>query len=406
VKILLVHNAYREPGGEDVVLEQERQVLEGAGHQVVTYRRSNHEFNGDSLAGQLSLASKAIWAADSRREFAAMLRREEPQIVHIHNTFVVISPSIYSACREAGVPVVQTLHNYRLLCPVANFLRQNRVCEECVEHSLWRGVLHGCYRDSRAATSVVALMLAVHRWRRTWSWGVDRFVALSGFSRRKFIESGIPAEKIALKPNFVYADPGCRARSGQYALFIGRLSPERRVITLLEAWHRLQVRIPLHIVGGGPQRAALEAQARQREVCDARFLGQLPRDKAMAILKGAWCLVFTSEWYENFPVTIVEAFACGVPVICSRLGAMEELVADGRTGLHFNPGDPEDLARKVEWAWTHPEEMAAMGRAARTEYEAKYTADRNYQMLMEIYQKVLGKQRANSRNAPRQSDVN
>jgi len=278
VKILLVHNAYREPGGEDVVFEQERQVLEGAGHQVVTYRRSNHEFNGDSLAGQLSLASKAIWAADSRREFAAMLRREEPQIVHIHNTFVVISPSIYSACREAGVPVVQTLHNYRLLCPVANFLRQNRVCEECVEHSLWRGVLHGCYRDSRAATSVVALMLAVHRWRRTWSWGVDRFVALSGFSRRKFIESGIPAEKIALKPNFVYADPGCRARSGQYALFIGRLSPERRVITLLEAWHRLQVRIPLHIVGGGPQRAALEAQARQREVCDARFLGQLTRD--------------------------------------------------------------------------------------------------------------------------------
>jgi len=126
----------------------------------------------------------------------------------------------------------------------------------------------------------------------------------------------------------------------------------------------------------------------------------------MAILKGAWCLIFTSEWYENFPVTIVEAFACGVPVICSRLGAMEELVADGRTGLHFTPGDPEDLARKVEWAWTHPEEMAAMGRAARTEYEAKYTADRNYQMLMEIYQKVLGKQRANSRNAPRQSDVN
>jgi len=390
VKILLVHNAYREPGGEDVVFEQERQVLEEAGHQVVTYRRNNHEVNGDSLAGQLSLASKTVWAGDSRREFAAMLCRETPHIVHLHNTFIVISPSIYSACREAGVPVVQTLHNYRLLCPAANFFRQNRVCEECVEHSLWRGVLHGCYRDSRAATSAVALMLAVHRWRRTWSWGVDRFVAVSGFSREKFIEAGIPAEKIALKPNFVYADPGCRARSGKYALFIGRLTPEKRVITLLEAWRRLPVRIPLEIAGGGPQRAALEAQARQKEVCDARFLGQLPRDEAMAVLKGAWCLIFTSEWYENFPVTIAEAFACGVPVICSRLGAMQEMVADGRTGLHFIPGDAEDLARKVEWAWTHPEEMAAMGRAARAEYEAKYTADRNYQMLMEIYQKVLG----------------
>ena len=189
VKILLVHNAYRQPGGEDVVFEQERQVLEGAGHQVVTYRRSNHEVNGDSLAGQLALASKVVWAADSRREFAAMLRREKPQIVHIHNTFVVISPSIYSACREAGVPVVQTLHNYRLLCPAANFFRQDRICEECVEHSLWRGVLHGCYRDSRAATSAVALMLAVHRWRRTWSWGVDRFVALSEFSRAEVYRS-------------------------------------------------------------------------------------------------------------------------------------------------------------------------------------------------------------------------
>ena len=390
MKILLVHNEYRQPGGEEVVFEQERQVLEAAGHQVVTYRRSNHEVSGDSLAGQLSLASKVVWAADSRREFAALLRREKPQIVHIHNTFVVISPSIYSACREVGVPVVQTLHNYRLLCPAANFFRQDRICEECVEHSLWRGVLHGCYRNSRAATSAVALMLAVHRWRRTWSWGVDRFVALSEFSRGKFIEAGIPAEKIALKPNFVFADPGCRARSGAYALFVGRLYPEKRVATLLEAWHRLQVGIPLCIVGGGPQRAALEAHARQAEIVDARFLGPLPRDETMALIKRAWCLIFTSEWYENFPVTIIEAFACGVPVICSRLGAMQEMVADGRTGLHFNPGDAEDLARRVGWAWTHPEEMAAMGRAARTEYEAKYAADRNYQMLMEIYQEGAG----------------
>lgn len=389
MKILLVHNAYRQPGGEDIVFEQERQVLEGAGHQVVAYRRSNHEVNEHSLAGQFSLASKAVWAADSRRELAAMLCREKPEIVHIHNTFVMVSPSIYSACREAGVPVVQTLHNYRLLCPAANFFRQDRICEECVEHSLWRGVRHGCYQGSRAATSVVALMLAVHRWRRTWIRGVDCFIALSGFSRRKFIEAGLAAEKIAVKPNFIYADPGCRAQSGAYALFIGRLHPERRVETLLAAWQRLQVPIPLRIIGGGPQRVALEAQARQMGVSDVRFHGHLPRDQAIAFLKGAWCLIFTSEWYENFPVTIVEAFACGVPVICSRLGAMQETVADGRTGLHFTPGDAEDLAQKVEWAWSHPEEMAAMGRAARAEYEAKYTAAHNYLMLMEIYQRVL-----------------
>jgi glycosyltransferase involved in cell wall biosynthesis len=389
VKILLVHNSYVQPGGEDVVFEQERQMLEQAGHEVVSYHRSNQEIDEHSLVGRIALTSKAVWAADSRRDFASLLHREKPSLVHIHNTFVVISPSIYSACREAGVPVVQTLHNYRLLCPEANFFRRNRPCEECVEHSLWRGVIHGCYHESRAATSAVALMLAVHRWRGTWNSGVDCFVALSAFSRRKFIEAGMPAEKIAVKPNFVSPDPGCRSSSGGYALFIGRLAPEPRVKLLLQAWQHLPVQIPLRIVGGGPQRAPLEACAKQMGIAEARFLGQLPRHETLAMLRGAWCLIFPSEWYENFPVTIVEAFACGVPVICSRLGAMQELVTDGRTGLQFTPGDPVDLTKKIEWAWAHPEEMAAMGRAARAEYEAKYTAGHNYHLLTEIYHQAL-----------------
>ena len=390
MKILLVHNSYQQPGGEDVVFNQERQLLEGAGHQVLTYCRSNWEIAGYSALKRLALVGRLMWARDTRREIASLLRCQKPDLVHVHNTFLMVSPSIYSVCKEAHIPVVQTLHNYRLLCPAAIFFRHGRVCEECLEHGLWRGVMHGCYRNSRAETSAVALMLAVHRWRRTWTRGVDCFVALSEFSRRKFIEGGIAAEKIAVKPNFVYADPGCRARSGEYALFIGRLSPEKRVVTLLAAWQRLQVRIPLRIIGGGPERAPLEAHAKQMELSDVRFLGQLPRNEVIPALKGARFLLFTSEWYENFPLTTVEAFACGVPVICSRLGAMEEIVADGRTGLHFTPGNADDLVQKVEWAWTHPEEMAAMGRGARAEYEAKYTAERNYEMLMEIYRKVLG----------------
>jgi glycosyltransferase involved in cell wall biosynthesis len=389
MKILLVHNSYQQPGGEDVVFSQERQLLERAGHHVVTYCRSNWEIAVYSPLKRLALVGRMTWARDTRREIASLLHRQKPDLVHVHNTFLMVSPSVYSACKEARVPVVQTLHNYRLLCPAAIFFRRGCVCEECLEHSLWRGVLHGCYRNSRAETSAVALMLAVHRWQRTWTWGVNCFIALSRFSRQKFIEGGIPAEKIAVKPNFVYADPGCRARGGEYALFIGRLSPEKRVVTLLAAWQRLQARIPLRIVGGGPEREFLEAHAKRMELSEFRFLGHLPRDEVIAALKGARCLVFTSEWYENFPVTIVEAFACGVPVICSRLGAMQEIVADGRTGLHFTAADAEDLAQKIEWAWTHPEEMAAMGRAARAEYEAKYTAERNYEMLMEIYEHVL-----------------
>jgi glycosyltransferase involved in cell wall biosynthesis len=338
------------------------------------------------------------WARDTRREIASLLHKQKPDLVHVHNTFLMVSPSIYSACREAHIPVVQTLHNYRLLCPVAIFFRRGRACEECLEHGLWRGVLHGCYRHSRAETSAVALMLAVHRWLGTWTWGVNCFIALTGFSRQKFIEGGIPAEKIAVKPNFVYPDPMAVNHQSSIAnhkspqgsaLFVGRLSPEKGVVTLLAAWQRLQVRIPLRIIGGGPERVFLEARAKQMELSEVRFIGHLPRDEVIAALKGAWCLVFTSQWYENFPVTIVEALACGVPLICSRLGAMEEMVADGRTGLHFAPGDADDLAAKVEWGWSHPEEMAAMGRAARAEFEAKYTAERNYEMLMEIYEHVL-----------------
>jgi glycosyltransferase involved in cell wall biosynthesis len=389
MRILLAHNTYLQPGGEDVVFEQERQMLERAGHHVVPYRRSNHEIDQRSLLGQVIMAPKVIWAADTRREFAQILAREKPQVVHIHNTFFMMSPSIYSACREARVPVVQTLHNYRLLCPAATFFRHQRVCEECLDHSLWRGVWHGCYRDSRAESAAVALMLAVHRWRHTWTLGVNYFIALSEFSRKKFIGAGMAADKIGVKPNFVHPDPGCRDRSGEYALFVGRLSPEKRVLTLLAAWQRLRVRIPLLILGSGPQHVLLERYAKRFALSDVHFLGHLPRDEVMAALRGARCLVFTSEWYENFPVTIAEAFASGVPVICSRLGAMPEIVTDGRTGLHFTAGDAEDLAQKVEWAWTNPERMAEMGKEARQEYEAKYTAERNYPLLMEIYQRTI-----------------
>jgi glycosyltransferase involved in cell wall biosynthesis len=290
--------------------------------------------------------------------------------------------------------VVQTLHNYRLLCPAAIFFRDANVCEECFDHSLWRGVLHGCYRDSRAETSAVALMLTVHRWLGTWSKMVDCFIALTEFSCKKFTEAGLPAEKIAVKPNFAHPDPGAREGRGEYALFAGRLSEEKGLGTLLATWERLNNRVPLEIVGDGPLRSTLQDEAQRRMMGSIHFCGWMPRDRTVAAMKQARFLVFPSEWYEGFPLTIAEALACGVPVISSRLGGMQEIVADGRTGLHFTPGDPEDLAVKVQWAWAHPEEMAAMGRAARAEYEAKYTAERNYAMLIEIYQRAIATHRA------------
>lgn len=389
MKILLVHNTYQQSGGEDVVFGQERQLLERAGHHVLTYCRSNLEISAYSAPKRLALAARMVWAKDTRREIASLLHKQKPDLVHVHNTFLVVSPSIYSACKKVHTPVVQTLHNYRLLCPAAVFFRSGRVCEECLDHSLWRGVVHGCYHHSRTETSAVALMLTGHRWLGTWTKMVDCFIALTGFCRQKFIEGGIPAGKIAVKPNFVYTDPGCRARRGHYALSVGRLSPEKSTITLLRAWQRLQMRIPLHIIGTGPERGFLEAEAKKMKLPDVCFHGELPRQEVIASLKAARFLVFTSEWYETFGMTIIEAFACGVPVICSRLGAMQEIVADRRTGLHSSPGDPDDLAKKVEWAWAHPHDMEEMGHEARKEYEAKYTAEKNYRLLMEIYQRVI-----------------
>jgi glycosyltransferase involved in cell wall biosynthesis len=389
MKILVVYNSYQRPNGEDVVFSQERQILEGGGHEVVTFCRSNFEISSYSALKQVVLLKRAVWATDTKQEIASVLQQEKPDIVHVHNTFMMISPSIYSACREAGVPAVQTLHNYRLLCPASTFLKHGKICEECVEHSLWRSVAYGCYRDSRAATATAALTVGVHRQIGTWNKLVDGYIALTEFGRQKFIVGGLPAEKIAVKPNFVHPDPGTRQGPGEGALFVGRLSEEKGVGTLLSAWRRLRGSIPLDIVGDGPLRPALEAETQRDMLKSVQFRGWMPRDQSLATMKLARFLIFPSEWYEGFGMTIIEAFACGVPVICSRLGAAEELVADGRTGLHFTPGDAEDLAQKVEWAWAHPEEMEEMGRAARAEFELKYSADRNYQMLLDIYRRVI-----------------
>jgi glycosyltransferase involved in cell wall biosynthesis len=396
MKVLLVHNSYQQPGGEDTVVDLEQQLLEAYDHEITTYRRSNHELKRSpfSVIGQ---SLNAIWSLDTFREFSAVLADQKPDVVHIHNTFVRISPSIYSACRNANVPVVQTLHNYRLLCPASNFFRHGSVCEECVHEGLWRSVRHACYRGSHFATAAVALTLGIHRILKTWDRSVDIFIAPTQFVRRKFIEAGLPASRILVKPNFVSPDPRSSPASSQpsspaakrYALFVGRLSPIERVQTLLDAWARLPAPIPLVIVGGGPERTELQRVANEKGLTSVVFKGHLEHQEAIATMHSADFLIFPSEWYETFGLGIVEAFGCGIPVISSRLGAMEELVDDGRTGLHFNPGDPQDLADKVSWAYSHPDEMLRMGREARLEYETKFTAEHNYNNLMDIYRTAV-----------------
>jgi glycosyltransferase involved in cell wall biosynthesis len=395
MKIVLVHCHYQQAGGENVVFQQERQMLERSGNQVIVFDRTNREVDSYGGVKRLILAQKAIWNDEARRSFAELLRTEKPDVVHVHNTWLMISPSIYTACREAGVPVVQTLHNYRLLCPVGTFFRNGKICEECTERGLWRSVVHSCYRNSRPQTATLAAMLAVQRSRKTWERDIKCHIVLTEFARKKFLDGGLPAEKMFVKPNFVHPDPlsgnghHTRHGDGNYALFAGRLAPEKRVSTLLNAWTRLRSRVPLLIIGGGQQREELEQEAIRENLSSVVFKGTLSREQTVQAIKGARFLIFSSEWYETFGLTMVEAFASGVPVICSKMGAMQEIVDHGRTGFHFTPGDSQDLADKVEWAWNNRDHMRKMGQEARREYEDKYTAEKNYPRLMEIYQHAI-----------------
>ena len=387
MKILIVHNYYQQAGGEDQVFSAEANLLETQGHQVLRYTVHN-----DAVANRnpLMLAGDTIWNREIYRELRQLLRQEKPEVVHFHNSFPLISPAAYYAARDEGVPVVQTLHNYRLLCSNALFFRDGQVCEDCLGKFVpLPGVIHACYRGSRAATLTVATMLTVHRVLQTWTETVDVYIALTKFAQQKFIQGGIPAQKIVVKPHFVHPDPGSGSGVGGYALFVGRLSPEKGISTLLTAWEKLRGKLNLKIVGDGP--LAPQVVNDVERVPGVEWLGHRALEEVYELIGNAKMLIFPSEWYETFGRVAVEAFAKGTPVIAANIGAVAELVESGRTGLNFRPGDPDELATKVEWALTHPVELARMRQEARAEFEAKYTADHNYQMLMEIYERVAGR---------------
>ena len=392
LRILLVHNYYQQPGGEDQVFTAEADMLESRGHRVIRYVERNSRIANRNA---VSAAVDAVWSSKSVRSFSDLLHRHKPDLVHFHNTFPLISPAAYYAVQRNDVPVVQTLHNFRLLCPGATLFREGRPCEECIEKkSLRPAIVHACYRASRPATAAVATMLTVHRAIGTWRRKVDLYIALSEFARRKFIEGGLPASRVVVKPNFVSPDPGVGDGSRQYALFVGRLSVEKGIAVLASAWRELS-QIPLIVAGDGPL-SGMEWP------CGATWIGRQPREKILALMREAYVLIFPSECYETGPLTVLEAFACGLQVIASNLGSIAERVTHQRTGLLFNPGDAADLARKVRWAFEHPDAVEGMRAAARREFEEKYTAETNYKMLIGIYEEAIerARKRHNAQSAP------
>lgn len=381
-RILVLHNRYREAGGEDRAFQREVALLRSHGLQVIEYVDTNQDVDESR---PISAALEAVWSRRSRERIQEVIAGTRPVLAHFHNTFCRISPAAYSVCRRAGLAVVQTLHNYRLGCANGVCARDGRTCDTCLNSRMaWRGVWHRCYRSSRGASAAAAAVAAVHRSIGTYRNQVDAYISTSEFARRLHLHCGVPPHLSFVKPNFCEdaALPG--GTPGGYALYAGRLAGGKGVSVLLEAWRRLDRRPPLKVAGDGPDAAALRAAG--RDLPEVEFLGALPPARAREFMAAAEFLVQPSLLWENCATVVIEAFAAGVPVIASGHGSLAEMVEDGCTGLHFRPADSSDLAAKAAWLAAHREQRAAMARRARQCFEARYTPQANYAQLMEIYE--------------------
>lgn len=381
MRILHVHNFYQLPGGEDQSFAATDAMLEDFGHEVIPVTWHNDAIAG---MGKLAVATKTMWNRSVNKQLRQLIRARRPDVAHFHNIFPLVSPSAYYACNAESVPVVQTLHNFRIICPSALLYRAGKVCETCVAKRIpWPGIQHRCYRSSRLASAVVATMTASHRALGTWRRRVDAYIALNDFVRAKFIEAGFEPTKLHVSPHFLRTNPDPGAGAGGYALYAGRLTPEKGIATLLAAWRELGREIPLKILGDGPEAGKVrEAAARYPGI---EWLGWRSIDEVLDLIGHAKFVVVPSVWYETFNRTQMEAFAKGTPVVGSRLGSMRSFVDHRRTGLLFSPNDPHDLVCEVRWLLASPQAYAQMRLAARQEFEDRYTAQVGHDRLMQIY---------------------
>lgn len=387
MRILIVHSKYRIRGGEDAVVEQEAAMLREHGHVVRVYLRSNDEIKG--WKKWVRLPFSAVWSLHSAKEINDILRDFKPDVMHVHNTWMVISQSCCWVGKKHGVPVVQTLHNYRLFCPAGVFFRDGHTCEDCAEKFFpWPGIFHRCYRRSWLDSLFVASVITIHKMLKTWQNEIHVYIALSEFSKKKFIACGMKSDKVVLKPNFVDPDPGRSGCCGDYALFAGQLTSGKGIQCLLSALPLIGA-LPIKIAGAGPLGKEVFKTVHSLNSSKIEFLGEKSRKEVMDLIKKSRFLIFPSQWYECFPMIIIEAFACGKPVLASRMGVMQEIVEEGRTGRFFEPGNSTDLAQKIKELFEDSKACEAMGKEARIEFEKKYSVEQNIVKLIGIYELAI-----------------
>ncbi|MFE7383918.1 glycosyltransferase [Streptomyces zhihengii] len=405
--VLVVHNRYAsaQPSGENNVVDQEVALLRGAGHRVGLFERRSDDIGALSLPRKAALPLLVPWNPAVRTELAARLRAERPDVVHVHNVFPLLSPAVLAACADAGVPAVATLHNYTQVCPPGTLQRDGRPCSECVGSTPLPAVRHGCYRNSRLATVPLALSLSVNR-RRWWS-GVERFFCISAAQRDVLVRSGMPAERLAVKHNFV-PDPGAlREGDGEHLLFLGRLAEAKGVRLLMAAWDEIAagggVGVPLVIAGAGPLEPEVTAWAAGRD--DVRYAGLYDPEQCRRAVARSVAVVAPSTWMEAFGLVAVEAMAAGVPAVAAGHGAFTELVEDGVTGLLHRPGDAASLAACLRRITAGGAAGREMGRAARRRYEQGFSPAVGLERLEEGYRAALAARSGGGEGPPPAGDT-
>lgn len=379
----MLHNRYQVRGGEDAAVELECAMLRGAGLTVDLLEVSNHEIAG--TLQKIKTALQVSYSFPARRLVAARIRTFQPDVVHVHNFFPALSPSIYDACRRARVAVVQTLHNYRLVCANGLLFREGKPCTECLGRTLLLpAIRHNCYRDSKAGSAAVAAMIGVHRVRHTWAERVQRFIVLTEVARRLFAtHADIPPEKIVVKQNAA-ADAGRGDGSGGFALYVGRLSPEKGIETLLAASDHLDM--PLIVAGSGALQEMVETAQSPGKI---NFVGWQTKEAVLGLMRKARVLIVPSVWDEPFGLVVAEAFSAGLPVVASRIGALETLVEHEGNGLLFEPGNSAALAQAVRRIATNGTLESSMRERARASYDALYRPDVNARLLQGIYEQAI-----------------
>jgi len=394
LNILVLHNRYQYAGGEDSSTVAEINILSEFGHQVTLFEKHNNDIKEYSTVEKVNLFFKTAWNPQEYSKARSRLQEIQPDLLHVQNFFPLFSPSIHFAAKSLNIPTIQHLRNFRLGCLNSYLFRNGKICEACVGQNPWRGVIHRCYRNSIPGSLAVWNMLSYNRWRKTWEREVDAFITPSQFAANKLIEIGIPADRLYIKPN-VTPDPLADQTIPSFPqqptfLFIGRLSPEKGVMTLLKAWEKLaEPQWQLKIVGDGQQQEVLEQFVQEKALTNIDFLGYQPKAQVIEQIKQATAIVVPSQWYETFGRVVIEAFACGRPVLISNLGALAELVQDQETGFLITHNSVEQWVDSIRWSGNHPLELEKMGKKARMVYQRNYTPEVNYKQMMSIYQRIL-----------------